>query len=81
MAWNTGLGISTEAQRDADYFDGAVLTVTAVFENGGEHTRTYRLHSGNLKVERTEDNVLTVLPELAGEGDPYVYGIYALPET
>ena len=52
-----------------------------MFENGGEHTRTYRLHSGNLKVERTEDNVLTVLPELAGEGDPYVYGIYALPET
>ena len=80
MAWNTGLGISTEAQRDADYFDGAVLTVTAVFENGGEHTRTYRLHSGNLKVERTEDYVLAVLPELAGEEDPWVYGIYAVPE-
>ncbi|EOS66406.1 hypothetical protein [Oscillibacter sp. 1-3] len=80
MAWNTGLGISAEAQRDADYFDGAVLTVTAVFENGGEHTQTYRLHSGNLKVEWTEDNVLTVLPELAGDDDLWVYGIYAVPE-
>ena len=80
MAWNTGLGISAEAQRDADYFDGAVLTVTAVFENGGESTRVYRLHSGHLKVERTEDYVLTVLPELAGEEDPWVYGIYAVPE-
>ena len=80
MAWNTGLGISTEAQRDADYFDGAALTVTAVFENGGESTRVYRLHSGNLKVEWTEDNVLTVLPELAGEEDLWVYGIYAVPE-
>lgn len=80
MAWNTGLGITTEAQMDADYFDGAALTVTAVFENGGESTRVYRLHSGHLKVERTEDYVLTVLPELAGEEDPWVYGIYAVPE-
>ena len=65
---------------DADYFDGAALTVTAAFENGGESTRVYRLHSGHLKVERTEDYVLTVLPELAGEEDPWVYGIYAVPE-
>ena len=80
MAWNTGLGISTEAQMDADYFDGAALTVTAVFESGGESTRVYRLHSGRLKAERTEDYVLAVLPELAGEEDPWVYGIYAVPE-
>ncbi len=55
-------------------------TVTAVFENGGESTRVYRLHSGRLKAERTEDYVLAVLPELAGEEDPWVYGIYAVPE-
>lgn len=81
MAYNTGLDMAAEAQRDADYFDGAALTVTAVFEGGGESTRVYRLHSGHLKVERTEDCVLTVLPELAGEEDPWVYGIYAVPET
>ena len=80
MAWNTGLGITTEAQADADYFDGAALTVTAVFENGGEHTQVYRLHSGFLKVEFRSDNTLTILPELAGDEDPCVYGIYAVPE-
>ena len=84
MAWNTGLGITTEAQMDADYFDGAALTVTAAFENGGESTRVYRPHRGHLKVERTEAYVLTVLPELASpeeqEKNYFIYGIYAAPE-
>lgn len=81
MAYNTGLSMTAEAQMDADYFDGASLTVTAVSESGAESTRVYRLHAGSLKAERTGDDVLTVLPEPAGEGDPCVYGIYALPET
>lgn len=85
MAWNTGLGITTEAQMDADYFDGAALTVTAVFENGQERTQVYRLHSGELKVEFAEDNTITVLPEpLSPEelrDNHFVYGIYAVPET
>lgn len=63
-----------------DIFDGAVLTVTAVFENGGERTQVYRLHTGNLKVDWTEAYVLTVLPELAEGEDPFVHGIYAVPE-
>lgn len=64
-----------------DIFDGAALTVTAVFENGQERTQVYRLHTGNLKVDWTEDYVLTVLPELAQGEDPFVHGIYAVPET
>lgn len=84
MAWNTGLGITTEAQMDADYFDGAALTVTAVFENGGERTQVYRLHSGELKVEFAGDNTITVLPEPLSpeelERNAFVYGIYAVPE-
>ncbi len=84
MAWNTGLGITTEANMDADYFDGAALTVTAVFENGQERTRVYRLHSGELKVEFAEDNTLTVLPEPLSpeelEQNQFIYGIYAVPE-
>ena len=76
----TGLGITIEAQMDADFFDGGLLTVTVVSSDGTEKTQTYRLHSGMLKVEFAEDNTIIVLPELAKENDPYVYGIYATPE-
>lgn len=81
MAYNTGLDMTAEAEMDADRFDGARLTVTVTSSGGAEQTRVYRLHSGSLKVEWTEDYVLTVLPEPAGEEDPCVYGIYAVPET
>lgn len=80
MAYNTGLDMTAEAQMDADRFDGARLTVTVTSADGVEQTRVYQLHTGTLKVEWTEDHVLTVLPEPAGEEDPCVYGIYAVPE-
>ena len=76
----TGLGISIEAQMDADFFDGGLLTVAVISSDGTEKTQTYRLHTGDLKVEWTGDGDMTVLPELAGEEDPWVYGIYAVPE-
>ena len=69
MAVNTGLGITTEAQMDADYFDGGLLTVTVTSSDGTEKTQNYRLHSGALKVEFAQDNSITVLPELAGPED------------
>ena len=80
MAVNTGLGITTEAQMDADLFDGGRLTVAVTSADGTERTRTYRLHSGSLKVEFGEDNAILVLPEPAGPEEPFVYGIYAVPE-
>ncbi|MDE6454609.1 MAG: hypothetical protein K2L38_01570 [Dysosmobacter sp.] len=84
MAVNTGLGITTEAQMDADYFDGGLLTVTVVSSDGTEKSQTYRLHSGALKIEFEEDNSITVLPELASpeeqEKNSFIYGIYAAPE-
>ena len=76
----TGLGISIEAQMDADFFDGGLLTVTVTSGDGTEKTQTYRLHTGELKVEWTGDGDMTVLPELAGPDDLFVYGIYAVPE-
>ena len=76
----TGLGISIEAQMDADFFDGGLLTVTVTSSDGTEKTQTYRLHTGELKVEWTGDGDMTVLPELAGPDDLFVYGIYAVPE-
>lgn len=80
MAFDTGLGITTEAQMDADYFDGGLLTVTVISSDGTETVQAYRLHSGTLKVEFAEDNSITVLPEEAEGDDPFVYGIYAAPE-
>lgn len=79
-AINTGLGITTEAQMDADFFDGALLRITVTSGDGTERTQVYRVHSGLLKVEFAEDNTIIVLPELADENDPCVYGIYAVPE-
>nr|WP_326166918.1 hypothetical protein [uncultured Oscillibacter sp.] len=84
MAYDTGLGMEAEARMDADYFDGGTLTVTVVSSGGTEETRTYRLHSGALKVEFAEDGAITVLPEPAGPEElarnGFVYGIYAVPE-
>lgn len=84
MAYNTGLGITTECQMDADYFDGGTLTVTVISSDGTERTQSYRLHSGELKIEFNEDNSITVFPEPASpeeqENNYFVYGIYAAPE-
>lgn len=84
MAYNTGLGITAEAQMDADYFDGGTLTVTVISSDGTERAQSYRLHSGELKIEFAEDNSITVFPELASpeeqEKNSFIYGIYAAPE-
>ena len=84
MTYNTGLGITTECQMDADYFDGGTLTVTVISSDGTERTQTYRLHSGPLKIEFAEDNSITVFPEEVSpeelKNNYFVYGIYAVPE-
>lgn len=59
-----------------DLFDGAQLTITAVFENGTEQTKAYRLSSGKLRITQNEYGKMGVLPQLAGEDEPYIYGIY-----
>ena len=64
-----------------DTFDGARLTVTVTFADGGEKSRTYTLSTGRLRVEYGEDGTLTLLPQLAGDEEPYVYGIYAASEA
>lgn len=77
MVSNSGLGITIEEQMDIDYFDGAILTVTAVFTGGSERTKTYQLSSGPLRVDEYVTGGLTLLPQLAGDDEPYVYGLYA----
>ena len=64
-----------------DTFDGARLTVTAAFADGGEQSKTYTRSTGRLRVEYREDGTRTMLPQLAGDEEPFVYGVYAASET
>ena len=64
-----------------DTFDGARLTVTVTFADGGEQSKTYALSTGRLRVEYGEDGTRTMLPQLAGDDEPFVYGVYAESET
>ena len=64
-----------------DTFDGARLIVTVTFADGGEQSKTYTLSTGRLRVEYHEDGTRTMLPQLAGDEEPFVYGIYAASEA
>ena len=64
-----------------DTFDGAKLTVTVTFADGGEQSKTYTLSTGRLRVEYSEDGRRTMLPQLAGDKESFAYGIYAVSET
>lgn len=69
------------AESSTDQLDGAVLTVTVTFDDGTEQTKAYHLSTGKLRVTYEDDGGLTLLPQLAGDNEPYVYGIYAASET
>ena len=64
-----------------DTFDGAHLTVEVTFADGGTQSRTYTLSTGRLRLDQYENGTWTVLPQLAGDEDLFVYGIYAASET
>lgn len=65
-----------------DGFEGAKLTVTIMFTDGSEQTRSMTLHTGKLGVEYKDD---TSGPSLTGEvltdeqaaAEGYIYGVYA----
>ena len=64
-----------------DTFDGAHLTVEVTFADGGTQSRTYTLSTGRLRLDQYENGTWTVLPQLAGDEEPFVYGIYAVSES
>ena len=68
-------------QESIDQLDGARLTVTVTFTDGTEQTKTYTLSTGRLKVEYEKDGAMTLLPQLAGDEDPWIYGVYAEDEA
>ena len=63
-----------------DTFDGVHLTVEATFLDGKTESRIYTLSTGRLRLDRYENGTWTVLPQLAGDEEAYVYGIYAVSE-
>lgn len=64
-----------------DTFDGARLTVTVTFTDGREQSKTYTLSTGRLRVEYGKDGTRVLLPQLAGDEEPFVYAIYAASEA
>lgn len=71
----------TANQESIDRLDGARLTVTVTFTDGTEQTKTYTLSTGRLKVEYDANSPGgTLLPQLAGDDDPWIYGVYAVDE-
>lgn len=68
-------------QESIDRLDGARLTVTVTFDDGSEQTKIYTLSAGKLRVEYAGDGTMTLLPQLAGDDDPWIYGVYAVDET
>lgn len=78
--WETDPRVASDDSIDT--FDGARLTVTVTFADGGEQSKTYTLSTGRLKAIFQEDGPgCILLPQLAGDDEPYVYGIYAVSET
>lgn len=76
---DTEMDMGEAAQASIDFFDGAVLTVTVTFDGGTEQTKTYLLSTGRLRVTHSSAG-MTVLPQLAGDDEPCIYGIYAESE-
>ena len=65
------------SQTAIDGLDGGLMTVSVTFTDGTEQTNTYLLHTGRLRLAADGSN--TPLPELAGENEAYLYGVYASP--
>lgn len=59
-----------------DTFDGATMVITVTFSNGAKESKTLSLHTGKLAVD-FDENGSYYTGELAEEGEPYMYGVYA----
>lgn len=79
-AWREDLRAASH--ESIDFLDGAHLKVAVTFADGTEQTRTYTLSTGKLRfVQDAGSPGGSLLPQLAGDNEPYVYGVYAESET
>ena len=81
MVTDDTLDMREQFWANIDTFDGARLTVTVTFADGGEESKTYTLSTGKLRMEYDEYGMRNVLPQLAGDEEAFAYGIYAASET
>ena len=79
-AWQENL--QAAAHESIDQLDGAHLTVEIRFADGSTQSKTYTLSTGRLRFAQNGDSSgVSLLPQLAGDDEPYVYGVYAESET
>ena len=82
--WKSGITFDDDPQKEnqvnIDAFDGGLLSVAVTFTDGTVQTNAYRLHTGRLRTVQNSGGCPIPLPELAGEKEAYVYGVYAVPE-
>lgn len=79
-AWKANMRAAS--QESIDQLDGACLTVEIIFTDGSSQTKTYSLTTGRLGIVGDGDSPGgTLLPQLAGDDEPYVYGVYAESQT
>jgi hypothetical protein len=62
--------------KTVDLLNGQTLTITAYSADGSQVTEAYILTTGKLKADHSGQGSPVVLPELASDDEPYVYGIY-----
>lgn len=70
-----------EAWANIDTFDGARLTAAVTFADGTAQEKTYTLSTGRLGAEYGTDGTLSLLPQLVGDDEPCVYGVYVADEA
>ena len=55
--------------------------MTVTFTDGTEADQDLSAVHRKLRVEYEEDGTVTLLPQLAGDEDPWIYGVYAVDEA
>lgn len=74
--------MQAQAHGAIDEFDGARLTVRALYTDGSESETVYVLHSGRLGVSYLANGAQLINTDgFVSETEPYVYGIIATPEA
>lgn len=72
---------SPDTQASIDLLKGARLTVSVLYTDGTEQQKVYTLSTGRFKAVWNEDGTKSLLPGLAGDNEPYFYGVCASDET
>ena len=70
--------LSPPEGEDMDSLEGAALTLSAVFSDGGSGAETYRLTAENLRSFQNENGATVLVPALSGDDRGDIPGLYAV---